>query len=110
MIQNISLKNSLGRFRMIALLEGISFLVLLFIAMPLKYMMEMKMAVTVVGWAHGFLFILYLYALLQVYLDRRWSFVKALVAFGASLIPFATFVLDIRLKKEEEQVASASNQ
>lgn len=88
---------------MIALLEGISFLVLLGIAMPMKYYMGLPMVVKVVGWAHGFLFILYIYALLQVALDRKWSFIKVAFAFLASLVPFGTFVLDVRLHREAQE-------
>ena len=49
------------RFKWISLIEGLSFLILLGIAMPLKYMFDQPLAVTYVGWAHGILFILYIY-------------------------------------------------
>jgi len=51
------LKTSIGRLRTIALIEGISFIVLLGIAMPLKYLAGMPQAVTFAGWLHGMLFI-----------------------------------------------------
>src|SRR5690349_20635048 len=61
------LKNtSLGRFRAIALLEGLSFVLLLFIAMPLKYLAGMPLGVKMVGWAHGMLFVLYLLFFVEV--------------------------------------------
>lgn len=95
----------LGRFRLVAIMEGISYLVLLCIAMPLKYMAGMEKAVTYTGWAHGILFMLYIYTLISVCLDRRWNFKKTFLAFIASLIPFATFVFDRNWKAEEKSLA-----
>lgn len=92
----------LSRFRTVALYEGISFLVLLFLAMPLKYLFGIPELVKYVGWAHGVLFVLYIAALAQVFFTERWSILKAIVAFIASLVPFGTFILDKRLKQEEE--------
>lgn len=94
------LTTSLGRFRLVALLEGLSFIVLLGIAMPLKYWMDMPMAVTVVGGLHGLLFVLYMLALANVFFANKWSFLKGLGAFLASFIPFGTFVLDARLRRD----------
>ncbi|RCR70755.1 DUF3817 domain-containing protein [Larkinella punicea] len=102
----LSLKTPLSRFRFIGILEGISYLVLLGIAMPLKYWAGWPLAVKYVGWAHGVLFIAYLIALIAVAFDRRWSFVRVIVAFIASLVPFGTFWLEGRLKREEEQSVS----
>jgi integral membrane protein len=96
------LKTPLGRFRAVALLEGLSFVVLLFIAMPLKYMAGIPLAVRVVGLAHGVLFMLYIPSLLEVAVAHRWSFPRVVAAFGASLVPFGTFVLDARLRREEQ--------
>lgn len=100
---DLILKDSLSRFRWVALLEGISFMVLLCIAMPLKYYFGFPMAVKAVGWAHGVLFIMYIYALIQVTIDRRWSIIKAVIAFIVSLIPMGTFWFDIRLKREQQE-------
>lgn len=99
------LKTPLGRFRAVALLEGLSFIVLLFIAMPLKYLAGMPMAVRVVGMAHGLLFVLYLFALMEAAIALRWNIVRVLVAFGASLVPFGNFLLDARLRREEQEAA-----
>ncbi|CAN5423219.1 DUF3817 domain-containing protein [soil metagenome] len=95
---------ALGRFRLIALLEGISFLVLLCIAMPLKYIAGYADAVKYTGWVHGVLFVLYMFLLLQVWKQDKWRFGKVVFAFVASLIPFGTFVLDNRIKKEAAPV------
>lgn len=95
------LKTSIGRLRTIGLIEGISFLVLLGIAMPLKYWADLPQAVTIVGALHGFLFTLYLLAIVHVTFTHRWSIVRVLIAVIASLLPFGTFVLDIKLRKEQ---------
>ena len=97
-------KAILQRFRFIGILEGISYLVLLGIAMPLKYLAKIPEPVKYVGWAHGLLFVLFGLALLQVWLVRRWSFTKAAGAFIASLLPFGTFVLDKRIRREEQEL------
>lgn len=94
---------TMGRFRLIAVLEGISYLVLLLIAMPLKYFAGLPEAVKYVGWAHGVLFVLFGIFLLMVWVQYKWSFGKTFMAFVASLLPFATFVLDKKLKKEYPQ-------
>ncbi len=88
------------KFRFIAVAEGISFLVLLLIAMPLKYFAHYEHAVKYVGWAHGLLFVIFIVLLLQVWIKYSWSLGKAALAFLASLLPFGTFVLDKKLKDE----------
>ncbi|HEX5026625.1 MAG TPA: DUF3817 domain-containing protein [Agriterribacter sp.] len=97
--------SSLGRLRLIAITEGISYLVLLFIAMPLKYLADMPMAVKYTGWIHGVLFVLYMVAMLQVWIRYRWKLGKVVLAFIASLLPFGTFVLDRTLKQEQRAMA-----
>lgn len=98
-MSNTFFTTSLGRFRMVALLEGVSFLILLFIAMPLKYYAGYPLMVKYTGWAHGVLFVLYIATLLQAALVHKWSFLKMVLAFVASLLPFGTFVLDANLSK-----------
>lgn len=87
---------------MAGIAEGISFITLLFIAMPLKYMAGDPRAVLYVGWVHGLLFMLYILALITVKINLEWKFKKALIAFLASLVPFGTFILDKSLRKEEK--------
>ncbi len=94
-------KTNLGLFRLIALLEGISYLFLLCVAMPLKYMYGFELAVKYTGWMHGVLFVAYGIFLLIVWRQYNWPFKKAVIAFGASLIPFGTFVFDKQLRNEE---------
>ena len=90
----------LKRFTSVAFVEGISYLLLLLVAMPLKYFANIPEAVKYVGLAHGVLFVLFCFYLLKVWIGLRWSFTKALMAFIASLVPFGTFNLEARLKKE----------
>ena len=88
-------------FRMIALAEGISFLTLLFVAMPMKYFMGMPEVVRVVGTIHGVLFLLYVGLLAMLHVKQRWPSMFSLYALLASVIPFGTFVLDKQLRKKE---------
>lgn len=99
------LSTPLGRLRAIGLLEGISFLLLLGVAMPLKYLAGRPEAVSVVGMAHGALFVLYVLAVAHVWVVRRWPVEKALLAVMAAVVPFGPFLLDGRLKREEQEAA-----
>ncbi|HEX8507558.1 MAG TPA: DUF3817 domain-containing protein [Hymenobacter sp.] len=99
------LLTGLGRLRLVAILEGVSFLVLLLIAMPLKYLAGQPMAVRHVGMAHGVLFVLYVFLLIQQSIERSWSFKKALLGFIASLVPFGTFWADRKLFQPSKAVA-----
>jgi len=87
-------QNDIARFKIIAKLEGISFLLLLFIAMPLKYGMDMPLAVKYVGWAHGLLFVLYILLLIVVSVNHDWKIKKIFLAFVAALLPFGPFYFD----------------
>ena len=77
-----------------------SFLVLLFIAMPLKYGAGKPLAVKIVGSGHGALFVLYVAAALYAALWHRWPFPKLLKILAASLYPFGTFLIDRPLREE----------
>ncbi len=92
---------SVHTLRLLALTEGVSFLLLLGIAMPLKYLAGLPMAVKVLGWAHGILFVALCYVLLRVTLEKGWPLVRAGMVFLAALIPFGPFLIDRRLKNYE---------
>lgn len=87
------LKTSLGRLRIVAFLEGCSYLLLGF-TMILKYKFGTPQPNYVVGLAHGILFVLYIVLVLQVSFLQRWNLVKIFWAFLASIIPFGTFYAD----------------
>ena len=88
-------------FRKIAMAEGVSFLVLLFIAMPLKYLADQPITVKIVGSLHGALFIAFIalayFAKDQYNKNSGWM----IKAFLASIIPFGTFYMDREWKKEQ---------
>ncbi len=90
------LKTALGRLRIVAFLEGCSYL-LLGITMILKYKFSMPQPNYVVGLAHGVLFVLYVILLLQVAFSHRWNLLKLFFGFVASLVPFGTFYADKKL-------------
>ena len=95
------LSTSLGRFRLIAFVEGLSYLVLLFIAMPMKYVGGVETAVRYPGMVHGGLFVLFAFLLLQVWIEYRWSFKKAVAAFLWSLVPFGSFYFDKKIAHDQ---------
>lgn len=99
------LSTPIGRLRVIAFIEGVSYLLLLGVAMPLKYLAGFPPAVKIVGWIHGLLFVLYLFAVAEVTLRHRWSAARALIALVAAFIPFGTFWLDRQLRGEERRAA-----
>ena len=96
---NKLLKTPLGRLRVVAFIEGCSFLLLGF-TMILKYKFSMPEPNYIVGLAHGILFVLYVVLLIQVSFLHKWSIVKMFWAFLASLIPFGTFYADKALFRE----------
>lgn len=88
-------------FRAVSLTEGVSWLVLLFIAMPLKYFFDMPMAVRWAGRIHGGLFVAFIITLAMAAVEARWGIVKILRAFIASLFPFGAFWLEKKLREED---------
>jgi integral membrane protein len=87
-------------FATVALVEGISYVVLLGIAMPLKYFFNIPMAVKIVGWVHGVLFMAYLAFLLLCWIEYRWSFMRVVNYFIASLLPVLPFFVERKLRQE----------
>jgi integral membrane protein len=95
-----SLKTPLSRLRVIGLWEGGSFLLLLGVAMPLKYFAGWPVAVRVVGLAHGLLFILYVIAALQAARALRWRIPRTAAVLVASLLPAGPFVIDAKILRQ----------
>lgn len=87
---NMERKNT-KRFSLFNTAEGWSFIILLFIAMPMKYMMGMPVAVKIVGMIHGLLFIGFCVYLVLAYHEAKFSQKESIIFFIASLIPFGTF-------------------
>jgi integral membrane protein len=97
----------LGRLRAIGFIEGISFLLLLGVAMPLKYVAGMPEAVRVVGMAHGILWLLFIASVAEVRSTRSWPHVRTMWAVLSSVVPFGTFVLDTHLRQEQSLAAAS---
>jgi integral membrane protein len=95
--------NPVSLLRHVALVEGISFLLLLFVAMPLKYFANIPEAVRAVGVAHGVLFIVLCVALVYVKAVVAWPVARAALVFAAALLPFGPFVVDRRMKGYEDE-------
>src|SRR5690554_1262996 len=96
---------TLIRFTQIAFIEGLSTVILFFIAMPLKYFADWPLAVKYVGWAHGLLFVAYIVLLISCWFLYKWSFKRVALFFLASLIPLAPFLVEKQLKKEIRQAS-----
>lgn len=90
-------KTHLGTLRLLALVEGISYLVLLGICMPLKYGFDIPEPTRPIGMAHGILFVAYCLWVVIVGRQKQWSNKTMMWAFVASLLPFGTFIADKRI-------------
>ena len=97
------MKNPIAALRKIALVEGLSYLVLLGIAMPLKYALDLPLAVKIVGWIHGVLFVWLCLLILLAMLRAGLSLARATAVFIASLLPFGPYVLDKRMVAWEKE-------
>lgn len=100
------MKKTYSWFRKIAFAEGVSFLVLLLVAMPLKYMAGLPIAVTIVGGLHGLLFVAFMVMAWEVKTEYKRDWAWFFKSFIASILPFGTFWMDhTHWKKEAEAVA-----
>ena len=93
--------SSLRFLRILGNIEGMSYLLLLGLAMPLKYVWGYPMAVKIVGMAHGVLFLAYCIYLIPCMQAHRLSLKFSFVLFLATLIPFGTFVTDRKIRALE---------
>ena len=105
----MKLINVLGQLRILAILEGISYL-LLVPTIILKYGFEMGLPNKIVGSIHGVLFILYCVWVVYYAIKKRWNLIKTLICLAASLFPFATFIVDQRILKFETEDGAFANQ
>jgi len=81
-------------FRITAILEGISYLMLFAISMPLKYWADIREPNIYIGYAHGVLFIAYILLAFVFWMERKWTIKRLFVLILASLLPFGTFYMD----------------
>lgn len=90
----MTLENQIKLFRWVSILEGISFLILLFLAMPLKYFFDLPQMVQVVGMAHGILFIAYVFGALWMFKPLNWQKRTLLIVIACSVVPFGPFYVE----------------
>ena len=87
----------MGLLRILGFLEGLSLLILIFVAVPMKYYYGNHQLSKTLGPVHGALFLLFLFVALLVGLQYKWTFKTALLVFVACFIPFGTFYLDSKI-------------
>jgi len=90
--------NALARLRLVTWLEGLSLLTLLFVAMPLKHVFGMPLAVRVVGSVHGLLFLLFISFLFGAASENEWPARRTFIAFVEATLPFGFLLLDRSLR------------
>ena len=86
-------------FRIIALLEGLSYILLLFVAVPLKYSLGDPTYVKLLGMPHGILFVAYLGFAFYFKQEHNWSMKTLAIVLLASVLPFGTFYVDNKYLK-----------
>jgi len=94
-------KEIVKKFGLINTIEGFSYLILVFIAMPIKYILGFAIAVKIAGMVHGALFVLFLYLGVKAWIATKWSLSQTIIFFIASLIPFGTFFTKSKIKTYE---------
>ena len=99
--------SELKKFRLINKIEGYSFIILLFIAMPLKYSFGFPIATKIMGMIHGLLFMMFVYQLIESMKAVPFNKKEALIYFILSLIPFGSFYTDKLCKEKEPKAAIA---
>lgn len=98
-------QGQIKQFRQISVAEAISFLLLLGIAMPLKYLFDQPEAVKYLGWIHGILFIAYVFQLFYLTTLLKWRFQRLFIYFIAALLPLAPFFVERNLRREYAEPA-----
>tara|TARA_B100000900_G_C20182364_1_gene554425 strand:+ start:49 stop:336 length:288 start_codon:yes stop_codon:yes gene_type:complete len=91
--------NLINFFRLIALLEGLSYVLLLFIAVPVKYLYNEAFYVKILGMPHGILFMVYILLSILLIFKNNWIRNNFFYVMVASVVPFGTFVVDFKFKK-----------
>lgn len=100
------MKNPVSFLRRVALAEAVSYLLLLGVAMPLKYALGLPEAVKWSGWLHGALFVVLCASLLHTLIVARWPLMRAVAVFVASLLPFVPFFMDKKMREYERDAES----
>ncbi len=95
------INENVRKFGIINTIEGYSYILLVFIAMPMKYLLGIPLAVKIVGMVHGILFIIFCILLVKAWEESNWEFKNNIIFFLASLIPFGTFFTKSKIKTYE---------
>lgn len=90
------MQNPIAFLRVANLMEAVSYVLLVFVAMPLKYIWGEPLGVTIVGWVHGILFAVFCWALVRVVFDGGWPVPRIVGVFAAALVPIVPFFVDRR--------------
>jgi integral membrane protein len=93
-------RSALTRYRVMAYVVGVMLLVLLLVAMPLKYVADSEGLIGIVGPLHGFLYAVYLLATLSLGTSSLWTFRRTIGVMVAGTIPFLSFVMERRVTRD----------
>ena len=91
---------ALARYRAMAYIVGVVLLVLVLVAMPLKYLADEPGLVAAIGPVHGFLFIVYVLATADLAVRNRWDLTRTVLVMLAGTVPFLSFVVERRVTRE----------
>lgn len=100
------MSGALRFFRVMAYVVGIGLLVLVLVAMPLKYLADSETVIGIVGPLHGFLYMVYLVATVGLAFRARWTPVKTVLVMLAGTVPFVSFVVERKVTEQERQQVS----
>jgi integral membrane protein len=95
-------RNALLFYRVMAYVVGVGLLILVLVAMPLKYLADSEGLIGIVGPLHGFLYMVYLVATVGLAFRSRWTPVKTVLVMLAGTVPFVSFVVERRVAAEEK--------
>jgi integral membrane protein len=91
---------ALTRYRVMAYVVGVWLILLVLVAMPLKYLADSPRMVEIVGPVHGFLYLAYLATALDLAFRARWSAVRTVLVMLAGTVPFLSFVAERKVTRE----------
>ncbi len=100
------MSGALRFFRVMAYVVGIGLLVLVLVAMPLKYLADSETVIGIVGPLHGFLYMVYLVATVGLAFRARWTPVRTVLVMLAGTVPFVSFVVERKVTEQERQQVS----
>lgn len=97
------LKTKIGRLRIIGFLEGVSLIILVFIAVPLKYEYAHASLTQIMGPIHGALFLLFLLNTFSASIEQKWKAKTTGMVLASCFVPFGTFYIDHKFLKKIDQ-------